>query len=265
MTLALQVYGGLAAWATVLMVWERVAPAVALPRTRAWYPRALANLAGTMLVAQVGEHTWIAWVRAHAGGGLFHVEPAPLQALLAYGLGTLAFYVWHRARHEVRALWDTLHQMHHAPARVETLTATYVHPLEGIPSALLNAAIVYGLLGGGHAGFLGSVALFTAVGLFYHANVRTPAWLDAWIATPELHRLHHRAGVHAGNYSDLPVWDRLFGTWVPRTAAPETFPMGFRDGLEERFLDILRFRNVLARHAPPARGGVSPDGVTLQA
>ena len=253
MSLDLWVYGGLAAWGAVLMAWERIAPAVELPRTWRWYPRVLASLAGTMLVAQMGEHTWLPWLRARMGQGLFHVEHPALQALLAYGIGTFVFYAWHRARHEVRVLWDTLHQLHHAPARVEMLTATYVHPLEGVGSSILNGVIVHGLLGGGHAGLLGSIALFTAVGLFYHANIRTPAWLDAWVSTPELHRLHHRAGVHAGNYGDLPVWDRLFRTYVPRDTAPATFPMGFRDGLEARFLDILRFRNVLEAH-PRAHG-----------
>lgn len=244
----LWVYGGLTAWGGVLVVWERIAPAVTLPRTWQWMPRVIGSLVGTMLVARIGEHTWLPWLRAHTGDGLFHVEHPAMQALIAYIIGTLVFYAWHRARHEVRPLWDALHQMHHAPARVETLTATYVHPLEALVSSLLNGAIVHGLLGGDPEGLLGSIALFTAVGLFYHANIRTPAWLDAWVATPELHRIHHRRGVHAGNYGDLPVWDRLFGTYVPRGDAP-AFAMGFRDGLEARVLDILRFRNVLERRA----------------
>ncbi len=251
---AILAWGALGAWTGMLLVWERVAPAVMLPRTRAWHARVAANLALTMGVATLGEFAWLPWLRDHVGAGLFHVEQPWAQGALGYLLGSGIFYAWHRARHEVRALWDLLHQMHHAPARIEAVTAYYVHPLEAVPSSIVNALVVYGLLGGDADGLRWSIVLFSAVGLFYHSNVRTPRALDLFVATPELHRLHHRRGHHRWNYGDLPVWDRLFGTYRSRDEAPEGFAMGFRDDLEDRYADILRARNVLERTASPRPG-----------
>ena len=50
-------------------------------------------------------------------------------------------------------------------------------------------------------------------GLFQHMNVRTPRWLGVLIQRPESHSVHHRRGFHAYNYSDLPIWDMLWGTF----------------------------------------------------
>jgi sterol desaturase/sphingolipid hydroxylase (fatty acid hydroxylase superfamily) len=49
--------------------------------------------------------------------------------------------------------------------------------------------------------------------LVYHWNVRTPYWLGFIFQRPESHCVHHQEGVHSSNYSDLPIWDMLFGTF----------------------------------------------------
>ena len=125
----------------------------------------------------------------------------------------LFLYWWHRWRHEVMLFWDLFHQMHHSPKRVVTLTAYYVHPAEVVISSMLNGAIIYGVLGGSYEGFLWSAGIFSCVGIGYHSNLKTPRFMDYLIQTPEMHRLHHKRGVHEGNYSDLPIWDILFGTF----------------------------------------------------
>ena len=48
--------------------------------------------------------------------------------------------------------------------------------------------------------------------LIYHSNLRTPYWLGFLFQRPESHRVHHQSGWHRQNYSDLPLWDWLFGT-----------------------------------------------------
>nr|MCH9764589.1 sterol desaturase family protein [Alphaproteobacteria bacterium] len=54
--------------------------------------------------------------------------------------------------------------------------------------------------------------------LFYHWNIKTPYWLGFVVQRPESHCVHHQMGWHAQNYSDLPIWDMLFGTFHnPRT------------------------------------------------
>jgi sterol desaturase/sphingolipid hydroxylase (fatty acid hydroxylase superfamily) len=51
------------------------------------------------------------------------------------------------------------------------------------------------------------------VELFYHWNIKTPRWVGYLIQRPESHCIHHQFGLHAFNYSDLPIWDILFGTF----------------------------------------------------
>ena len=43
--------------------------------------------------------------------------------------------------------------------------------------------------------------------------MRTPHWLGYIGQRPESHCVHHQHGIHANNYSDLSLWDILFGTF----------------------------------------------------
>ena len=55
---------------------------------------------------------------------------------------------------------------------------------------------------------------FAATGeFFYHSNFKSPPWLKYFIQTPELHSVHHELDVHRYNFADLPIWDRMFGTY----------------------------------------------------
>ena len=65
--------------------------------------------------------------------------------------------------------------------------------------------------------------------------------------TPELHSVHHQYGVHAYNYGDIPLWDRLFGTYRDmRTFTPRC---GFREGAEQELGRMLLFEDVEAAPA----------------
>jgi hypothetical protein len=105
------------------------------------------------------------------------------------------------------------HQIHHSPQRIDISGSTLFHPVEmvvQVAAADLRTVIVLGLdpLA---AALVGYVAAFH--GLFQHWNVATPRWLGVLIQRPEAHCEHHRLGVHANNYGDLPIWDLLFGTF----------------------------------------------------
>jgi sterol desaturase/sphingolipid hydroxylase (fatty acid hydroxylase superfamily) len=82
--------------------------------------------------------------------------------------------------------------------------------------------------------------LATLYGLFQHANIKTPHWLGYFIQRPESHSAHHERGVHARNYSDLPLWDMIFGTFHN----PKTFDgqVGFYGGSSKRLLPLLAGR-----------------------
>jgi sterol desaturase/sphingolipid hydroxylase (fatty acid hydroxylase superfamily) len=72
-----------------------------------------------------------------------------------------------------------------------------------------------------------------AVQTFSHGNVMLPArlsWVNRWLMTPDLHRLHHSIVFveNNSNFGNLvPLWDRMFGTLRLRPEAD------FKVGLPE--------------------------------
>jgi sterol desaturase/sphingolipid hydroxylase (fatty acid hydroxylase superfamily) len=78
--------------------------------------------------------------------------------------------------------------------------------------------------------------------IFQHANIKTPVWLGYIIQRPESHAVHHAKGVHAYNYSDLPLFDILFGTFRnPKNYVAET---GFYFGASGKMSDMLLFKDI---------------------
>jgi sterol desaturase/sphingolipid hydroxylase (fatty acid hydroxylase superfamily) len=78
--------------------------------------------------------------------------------------------------------------------------------------------------------------------IFQHSNIRTPRWLGYIVQRPESHTVHHGRGVHARNYSDLPIFDILFGTF--ENPAGYELETGFYDGASARVIDMLLLRDV---------------------
>jgi sterol desaturase/sphingolipid hydroxylase (fatty acid hydroxylase superfamily) len=108
--------------------------------------------------------------------------------------------------------------------------------------AILSALVLYPLLGCSMMGafwynFFGATGEY-----FYHANVRTPKWLRFFIQTPELHSIHHQYDVHQYNFADIPLWDRLFGTYKDTTEFADR--CGFPKGAEKKLGEMLVFKDV---------------------
>jgi sterol desaturase/sphingolipid hydroxylase (fatty acid hydroxylase superfamily) len=223
---------------------ERIRPGRALPHVRGWYARALA-LNGVQLLVTLGlNRTWNAWFSGPSLLGLGRLHAPALEGLSAWLIGTFFFYWWHRARHQ-NGLWRVFHQVHHSPARIEVATSFYKHPVEIVTDALLAGVVLYLICGVSLEGAFWN-NFFAATGeYFYHANFKSPRWLKYFVQTPELHSVHHELDVHRYNFGDLPLWDRLFGTYkdAPAFAARCGFPRN-----NERFLvDMLLFRDVYDR------------------
>ena len=169
-------------------------------------------------------------------------QPAWLGALVGVLVYEFGVYVWHRAMHTSDLLWRTFHQLHHSAERVDTWGAFWFSPLDMIGFTLLGSislALIVGLSPQAITIFL----LFTNfLAVFQHANIRTPRWIGYLIQRPEGHSLHHARGIHRYNYSDLSVFDMLFGTFRnPRDHRAET---GFYHGASSRVAEMLTFRNV---------------------
>ena len=104
-------------------------------------------------------------------------------------------------------------------------------------------AISYLLLGLNIEAVAWSV-LYSSIGEYlYHMNIKTPHAMGYFFQRPEMHKIHHKEGVHYNNFSDLPLWDMLFGTYEnPKNIL--TTPCGFSEEKEKEFLKILTFKNV---------------------
>ncbi len=134
-------------------------------------------------------------------------------AILGYVVITFIYYWWHRWRHEVHGLWRWFHQLHHSPQRIEIITSFYKHPFELLANSLLSSLTMYTLLGLSPAAATWTMLATGIAELIYHWNVRTPYWLGFVFQRPESHCVHHQEGLHRYNFSDLPLWDMLFGTF----------------------------------------------------
>ena len=224
------------------IVLERIVPDQKLPHVKGWWTRVILINAMQLGVLILGGYTWDIWLKKASLFSLSeHVGPA-IGGLIAYFIITFIFYWWHRWRHESNFLWLTFHQVHHSPQRIETITSFYKHPLEIIVNSVLIGSVNYVLLGLSveSAAFC---LLYSSVGEYvYHMNIKTPHVMGYFFQRPEMHRIHHEKSKHFNNFSDLPFWDMLFGTYEnPKEAKPVC---GFQPERETRLKDMLLFKNV---------------------
>lgn len=163
-------------------------------------------------------------------------------ALPVWALTTFLAYWAHRTMHYFDVLWRAGHQLHHGVARVDISSAMIFHPVDIFVQGVLCALLAAGLLNvtanaaawGGLWGFL--------VALYQHWNVRTPAWTGWFIQRPEAHMRHHERDVHARNFGDMPIWDRLFGTYGE--PVERDVELGFEPGRARRWIALLAMIDV---------------------
>lgn len=102
--------------------------------------------------------------------------------------------------------------MHHSAERLDTCGAFYFSPLDIVGFTALSslARTMVGLPPTGITYYL-YFTMFLAV--IQHTNVHTPQWLRYIVQRPESHSVHHDRELHHHKYSDLPLFDILFGTF----------------------------------------------------
>ncbi|HYG09651.1 MAG TPA: sterol desaturase family protein [Pyrinomonadaceae bacterium] len=229
--------------AVIMICVEKRSPARPWPQVAGWWLRAVAfngAQAALVLVAGLTLDPWVLeyrlWSADHMG--------VTTGTLFGYLATTFVYYWWHRWRHEVPLLWRWLHQIHHSAQRLEILTTFYKHPLEIAVNCLLTSVLLYLVLGLGPAAASGAILLAGLGELFYHWNFKTPHWSGYIFQRPESHCVHHEEGVHHYNYSDLPLWDMLFGTFNnPRQWQGRC---GLGEGNEGRVIEMLAGVDVTA-------------------
>ena len=229
--------------AVAMMIVETLRAGRKWPSVPGWWFRAfLLNGAqvGAVWLAGAGWNGWMLHHRAWNADAL-GVNGGALVGYLAL---TFVYYWWHRWRHQSDFLWRWVHQMHHSPQRIEVITSFYKHPLEVLANSILSSAILYLAVGLGPHAAAGAVLLSGLAELIYHWNVRSPYWLGYLFQRPESHCVHHQKGVHSFNYSDLPLWDMLFGTF--RNPREWNSECGFEPAQEQMFGQMLIGQDVHA-------------------
>lgn len=221
----------------LFMTFEALIPSKrAMPRVRHWRLIGLAGFAATLALVVAAPLLLVPLLPPMAIvdlGGWGNWAALPLWVLTTF------FGYWaHRIQHYFDILWRVAgHQLHHSVPRVDIASAMIFHPIDifivGISCGLFAAGLLNATPhAAAWAGLWGFV-----VALYQHWDVRTPAWTGWIIQRPEAHMLHHERDVHARNFGDMPIWDRLFRTYCEPTA--REVRLGFKPERSRRWLAML--------------------------
>jgi sterol desaturase/sphingolipid hydroxylase (fatty acid hydroxylase superfamily) len=232
-----------------LMLLEELFPGRKLPGIRYWRWMGITAFVVNFFLATYLPMLWNEYLAPYQWFDLTFLGDywGGLVALLAFEFGV---YVWHRSMHKSDVLWRVFHQMHHSAERVDAYGAFYSSPADMIGYTILSSLILVLIGGFTPQAITYSIYANTFLAIFQHTNIKTPQWLGYIVQRPESHSMHHMKGVHAYNYSDLPLFDILFGTFRnPKDFTTET---GFYDGASYRVTDMMMFRDINDRQEPEA-------------
>lgn len=228
------------------------------PKVTGWWSRALIlNALGfiSIFLFGAGLRDWLRDHRLFAGERLGVVGGA----VVGYLVMSFFNYWWHRLRHKSDFFWRWFHQLHHSAQRIELLTTFYKHPVESLVDSFGALVILFLVVGVSPAA--ASIALLLAglLELFFHWNVKTPHWVGYILQRPEAHLVHHEAGLHAYNYSDLAIWDILFGTFRNPRRWDAACGLGAEN--EQRILEMLRGVDVTKQPLDTPKPRPAPEPV----
>ena len=248
----LGLYGG-------MMLWEALAPGRRLPPIGGWKLRGLAAFGVFFFLSAYLPLLWDGYFAQYQ---LMDLSALGVAGGIAVGLlvNELGIYVWHRLLHGSNFLWHHFHQMHHSAERLDTFGAFFLSPWDVFGFTLVGSVSLVLAVGLDPLAATAVLLLTTWFSIFQHANVKTPRWLGYFIQRPESHTIHHGRGLHRYNYSDLPIFDMLFGTF--RNPSGYEMETGFYDGASARIVDMLLFRDVSEPAPAPA---VAVERTTVQA
>jgi len=224
-----------------LMIYEAIFPARNLPAVKYWHVK---GIVAFFIFFYLSTYLPLAWTKFLPDKQLINLAGMNVWVVAVLGvlLYELGLYVWHRAMHNSNYLWRIFHQMHHSAERLDTYGAFYFSPFDMIGFTALGS-ICFSVLTGLEPQAITIILLVTNfLSIFQHANIKTPVWLGYIIQRPESHAYHHARNIHKHNYSDLPVFDMLFGTFHnPKNYEHQA---GFYQGASSRIGDMLIFRDV---------------------
>lgn len=162
---------------------------------------------------------------------ILHLNPA-VTVVLGVLLLDLVKYSQHILFHYVHFFWR-FHRVHHSDLDLDATTALRFHPGQALISVGISFVAVMAL-GLPMLSILAFSLLHEAVLLITHTNLNFPKNLDGLIrfvfVSPRMHWIHHSAVAPREldhNYGIcFSFWDRLFGTYLPRSRVGDYFPFG---------------------------------------
>jgi sterol desaturase/sphingolipid hydroxylase (fatty acid hydroxylase superfamily) len=185
----------------------------------------LLNTAVLRLLFPIGAAGAALWSAKH-GFGLLHLAswPAAVELLLAIVVLDLVIYGQHVLFHSVPFLFR-VHKVHHADVDFDVTLGSRFHPVEMLLSMGIKLGAV-ALIGVSVPAVVVFETLLAVTSLFNHANVRLPIAVDRvlrwFVVTPAMHSVHHsadRADRDTNFGFSIPWWDRVFGTYRPRSSS----------------------------------------------
>lgn len=186
------------------------------------------------------------WINTHLNG-VFPLSkemaslPILVQVPLFYMIYTFFDYWDHRLEH-TRYLWP-FHRFHHSAQDMCMVTTMRQHPGNFIPIFLLNVPMA--IMGASTSTMIWVNIVVTIVGIFQHSNIDTNyGWFGKFLfQSPNHHRQHHILDISngVGNFSMMPLWDKLFGTWYED--GDQTLAIGVEKPYQQGYTfigDVLR-------------------------
>lgn len=229
-----------------LYIWESLFPARELPKMPYWKLRGFLFFAAYFILTTYIPLLWDGFLAPYRFMDL-SMWPMAVQLVLGVILFQLVQYGWHVSMHKFDFLFRISHQMHHSAERLDVPSAFMFSIPDMIGLSLVGSISFTLFMGLSPQAITTIILLLTFLGVFQHANIKTPRWLGFFVQRPESHSLHHAKGIHKYNYADLPIIDMIFGTFKnPRSFEKET---GFYLGASNRIWDMLSFKDITHRKA----------------
>ena len=218
---------------TLMAVWELLSPGrkAMLGRQQRW-PANIGLVILNSIVLRLlfpAAAVGVAVYATQQGWGLMHLLSVPLlpAVVISVVLLDLIIYLQHVMVHKVPVLWR-LHRVHHADLDYDVTTGARFHTLEIVLSMLIKFAAIL-LFGVPVVAVVIFEVVLNATAMFNHSNIRLPEPIDRvlryLLVTPDMHRVHHSIEYDETNSNfgfNLPLWDRLFGTYRAQPRAGHT-------------------------------------------
>ena len=174
------------------------------------------------LVVPAAAATWLAEPLSFANLHLLDGLSFPVQIALWLLVADFTGYWVHRWKHAFRFLW-AFHTTHHSQRNVNFATYARVHPVEDFFGLFVGLFLSL-TLGVSPITWFVAFVILDVIGELSHTQLPWRLGPLYWVlVTPRFHMYHHSTDPahHDRNFGVIfSFWDHLFGTAVPRDAAP---------------------------------------------